>query len=274
MLSGYLAYYLFPPMRRRLDDKIAETMPEITEPREVSRIGRRACCTIIMPSLELILLRNHCDLYMRGLQVEGLEYLDRADQEGRGVILAGIHQGANAARIAVMSLLGKVYTPIFLYPEESPVAGYYGAMLRYGHALGCDEEEPVFWTGHDTFRRVKEHLRRGKRVGIDIDVPGRRVTDFFGRSAALADGIARFALDTGAAIIPFQLLQGSKALEHRLIIHPPVECILSGDREKDIEVIMDKVVSVAEAMIREAPGQWMSWFGVRGFWVQADNKQS
>lgn len=264
--TGYLSYYGLPPMRRRLDGKIRAAMPEVGGPREISRIGRRTCCALLMPSLEMLMLKRYPDNYMRGLQVQGMEHLEQADAAGRGVILVGIHQGANATRIAVMFRLGKVYTPIFLYPGDSPVARYYTALALFGQELGCDAECPVFWTGQDTVHRVREHLEQGKRVGIDIDVPGRCVVDFFGRSAALADGIARFAIDTGAAIVPLQLLQGKGPLEHRLIIHPAIATASSGDREADIRAIMGEVAAAAEGMIRDAPGQWMSWFGIRGLW--------
>ncbi len=268
MSCGYTAYHVAIPMRLRLDAKIRTAMPEIDRPREISRIARRACCALLMPPLELLLMHRHADAYLRGLQVEGMEHLERADRSGKGIILAGVHQGANATRVAVMSRLGKTYTPIFLYPGESPVARYYTALAFFGQELGCDEQCPVFWTGQDTSRRVREHLQRGKRVGIDIDVPGRCAVRFFGRTAYLADGIARFAVDTGAAVVPFQLLQGRKALEHRLVIHPAIDTAAGGDRGEAIRGIMARVAETAEGMIRDAPGQWMSWFGIPGLWGQ------
>ncbi|MEW6554079.1 MAG: lysophospholipid acyltransferase family protein [Actinomycetota bacterium] len=268
MSAGYITYYAFPPMRRRLDGKIRAAMPEAGGARDISRIGRRACCALLMPALELTMMHRHGEDYMRGLRVEGMEHLEGADAAGKGVILVAVHQGANATRIAVMSRLDKAYTPIFLHPGESPVENYYSTLALYGQELGCDRECPVFWTGQDTVRRVREHLERGKRVGIDIDVPGRCRVDFFGRTASLADGIARFALDTGAAIVPFQLLQGRRALEHVLSFRPPIAAASSGDREADIRSIMGEVAATAEDMVRDAPGQWMSWFGIPGLWGQ------
>ncbi len=266
MSVGMAAYYVLPAIRVRLREKIAEAMPDISGKREIDRIGRRSCCALVMPSLEMLLLWRHGDRFMLNLQVQGMEHLEKADALGRGVILAGLHQGANALRIAVMSRLGRPYTPIFLDPAASPVARYYVTLAKFGRDLGCDREAPVFWTGQDTVRRVREHLEKGKRVGIDIDVPGRCRVDFFGRPAGLAEGIARFSVDTGAPIVPFQLLQGKRALEHVLIIHPPIAYEVSGDPKKDVETIMGEVAGAAEMMIRGNPGQWMSWFGIRGMW--------
>ena len=268
--GGALIFYLWPSMRRRLESKISEAMPEIEDRRELSRVGRQACASLLKPSLKLALMKRHGDRFMHELRIEGLENLEKADRRGRGVILVGGHQGANALRIAVMSRIGKAYTPIYLYPLDSPVSRYYTAMVTFGRELGCDPENPVFWTGQDTVNRVREHLRKGKRVGIDFDVAGNRVVELFGRPAALADGIARFACDTGASIVPFALLQEKGALAHRLIFHLPIENESGEGGCGNVEAIMAEVTRAGEAMIREAPGQWMSWFGIRQLWEKAE----
>jgi KDO2-lipid IV(A) lauroyltransferase len=270
--AGALIFYLWPSMRRRLESKISQAMPEIDDDRELARIGRRACGSLLKPSLKLALMKRHGERFMRELQIEGLENLEKADRRGKGVILVGGHQGANALRIAVMSRIGKTYTPIYLYPFDSPVSRYYLDMITFGQDLGCDPENPVFWTGCDTVNKVREHLRRGKRVGIDFDVAGKCVVELFGSPAAVADGIARFACDTGASIVPFLLVQEKGAIAHRLIFYPPIEYSLSEDRGGDVGAIMADVARAGEAMIREAPGQWMSWFGIRQLWD--DGKKS
>jgi hypothetical protein len=47
-----------------------------------------------------------------------------------------------------------------------------------------------------------------------------------------------------------------------------IATVTSGDRDKDIRSVMGEVAAAAESMIRDAPGQWMSWFGIRGLWGQ------
>ncbi len=266
---GAFIYYAQPGIRRRLEAKIAEALPELAHHREVGSIARVACGALLRPMQDLILFSRHGDRFMRELQVEGLEYLERADAAGRGVVLVGGHLGLNALRIGMMARLGKPYTPVFLFPGDSPVNDYYMSMLDFGQTLGCDQEEPVFWTGQDTVNRVREHLRRGKRVGIDFDIPGKCVVEFLGRPAALADGIARFALDTGAAIVPFLLRRGAGVFDNRLIFYEPVEAARTGDTGDDTRAIMQEVARVGEKMVREVPGQWESWFTVRQFWEMA-----
>lgn len=261
-MLGVLIFYLVPGLGRRLEEKVTENLPGLAGTTRLKAVARQACGALLRPMYDLVVFDRYGERFLRELRMEGMEHLERADAAGRGVILAGGHLGLNAIRVGVMARLGRCYTPIFLFPEESPVARYYLALAEFGQTLGCDPDEPVFWTGQDTVRRVREHLQRGKRVGIDFDITGRCVVDFFGRPAAFADGIARFALDTGAAVVPFVLRRGSGVFDNRLVFYPPVE----GD---DVCSIMQEVVRAGEEMIREVPEQWESWFTVREFFSKA-----
>ena len=263
---------LLPGVRRRLEEKIAEAMPELAGSRRLKRTARKACGALLWPMFDLALFARHSERFLRELAVEGLERLERADAAGKGVILAGGHLGLNALRIAVLARLGRCYSPIYLSPDASPVSRYYVAMLLFGGRLGCDPELPVFWTGQDTVRRVREHLRRGKRVGIDFDIPGKTVAEFFGRPAAFADGIARFSLDTGAPIVPFFLRRGKGAFDNRLIFYEPITAGACADPGGEVRAIMQEVVRAGERMVREAPGQWESWFTIRALWEAAERR--
>jgi lauroyl/myristoyl acyltransferase len=267
---GSLAFYSVPGVGQRLERKISDSLPEVTDPRRINLIGRRACSSLLLPIFDILFFRRYGDRFMRELRVEGFDNLLTADAAGRGVILLGAHNGINALRISAMSRIGKPYTPIYLHPSSSPVPRYYMTMCSFGVTLGCDRDEPVFWTGENTKNKVREHLCKGKRVGIDFDVPGKCVVDFFGRPGALADGIAHFAIETGAAIVPFMLVRGENAFDNRLVFYEPIVCELSGELNGDVQYIMQKVAMAGEEMIREAPEQWESWFGIRYFWELAE----
>jgi lauroyl/myristoyl acyltransferase len=267
---GSIIFYSWPGMRRRLEGKISDAMPEVFDRRETRDIGRQACGAILRPILDLVLMSRYGHRFMSELRIEGLDNLKRADAVGKGVILVGAHQGANALRIATMARLGKAYTPIYLTPEDSPVSRYYMTLASFGKPLGCDPECPVLWTGQDTVRKTREHLSKGKRVGIDFDVEGRCAVRFFGREAALADGIAQFSVDTGAPVVPFALLHGKGSFGHRLVFYEAITVRSKGTRARDVKTIMTEVAKTGESMIREAPGQWMSWFGIRRLWEKAE----
>jgi lauroyl/myristoyl acyltransferase len=222
--------------------------------------------------LDLALFRLYSTRMMRLLEVEGLENFDRADRMGRGMILVGTHLGAFVIRLAVMTRLRRPYTPVMLHPEDSTVGGYVKTLALHGKELGCDPSTPVLWARRGVMGAIKEQLSRGKRVYIAIDVGGKRVVKFLGRPTALADGIGRLALDTGAPVVPFTLLRGSEPLSLRLSVRPPLRFSLGGNREEDVQSIMTEVAAAGERMILEAPGQWMGWFGLAHWWKEAEKR--
>ncbi len=266
---GATLLYLRPGMRRRLEAKISDALPEITDRREITRIARQACASVFMPILDIFTLGRHGERYMRELRIEGRENLARAEEAGKGIIFIGPHIGGVAVVHAVMARLGKPYTPIMYRPEDTAVPRYVEHLAFYAGFLGCDLEEPVFLAGKDIIPKVREHLSRGKCIGLTFDVPGTGVVEFFGRPAALAAGAGYFAYDTGAPIQPFCLLRGKGTFDNRLIFLPPIFCDTSADKKSEVARVMREVVKAGERTIRMAPGQWMSWFGLWAWWDQA-----
>lgn len=268
---GHLAYYAMRGMRSRLLAKLSQGLPEMGDSRELKRIAREVCSSALRPIYDLFLFGTHEQRFMSGLHVEGMENLNEAESRGRGVLLLGAHLGAFTLRLAVMMRLGKPYTAVMFHPDDSPLPRYVRTMAEYGSSLGYDEENnPVVFAGKDAISRIEERLRDGGTVSINFDVDGGFVVDFMGRPAALAGGAAHFALNTGAAIVPFSLQRGERLFDHQLKIHAPLDFTLSGDRARDLAAIMDEVAGAGEAMICEAPGQWMSWFGLWHWWEKAE----
>ena len=268
-LIGCTLYYSRAGMRRDLLEKISDAMPEVTDDHTIASIGREACVSATLPMLDLLIFGRHRDLYMNRLRIEGWENLERAEAEGKGVILVFAHIGAYGTSPVVMARLRKPFVPIMFSPQDTPVPRSSRAVDEYGKSLGGDPEGPIFWAGDDTRSRVREHLGKGKRVGIALDVDGPCVVDFFGRPAALADGIAQFALDMGAPLVPFRLLRGKSIMDHELRIYEPITYEKSGERKEDTRSLMQQVAGSGEKQIREAPGQWMNWFGLWHWWGKA-----
>ena len=83
---GIAFFYARPGMRRRLLQRITEAMPEISDPRELGRLGREVCVGVFMPLFDIFILARHGDRYMRELRLEGMDLLEEA--EARGVVAA------------------------------------------------------------------------------------------------------------------------------------------------------------------------------------------
>jgi lauroyl/myristoyl acyltransferase len=266
---GAAFFYARPGMRRRLEAKISDAMPEITDPRELSRIGRQACGSVFMPFFDIFTLTRHGDRYMRGLRLEGMEELERAEAEGKGVILTGPHTGGITIIHAVMAKLGKPYTPIAFNPKDTVMPRYVETLEFYSGILGCDVDEPVFFVGEDIIPKVKKHLAAGKRIGLTFDVDGNAIVDFFGRPAALASGVAHFAYDSGSPIVAFSLQRGKGPLDNLMKVYGTITPDPSSERRSEVARMMREVVDYGEQTIRDIPGQWLSWFGLWQWWDKA-----
>lgn len=258
-----------PGMRRRLEARISETLPEIGDARMISYIAREACAGTFMPMLDIFTLGRQGERYMRGLCVEGEENLERAAALGKGVILVGAHLGPVATAHAILARLGKPYTPITYNPAETPIPRYVEALQYYAGLLGCDPEEPAFFAGKDIIPRVIEHLRKGKWIGLTFDVPGTGIVRLFGKPAAFASGWAHFSYDTGAPVVPLAILRGKHPCDNLLTFQSPVFSNQAAERKEEVARIMGETIAAVESFIRRAPGQWIGWFGLHAWQAKA-----
>jgi lauroyl/myristoyl acyltransferase len=267
-----LLYYLRPKVRRDLRRKISDAIPEITSRRRLDRIGRGAYEAMLLNVPDFLYFEKDADRFMEGLEVEGLENLQTAEAQGKGVVIQMTHMGRSPILHGMMHHLGLPFTLVMWHPETTPVPRYTMNMVIQGLKVGVDTDYLLIWVGpgHDTVGKVSTRLARSERVGVPFDVPGKRPVDFFGRPAALADGIAQFAYDSGAPIVPVIIARTSNPYRNRLIIHEPLEYELTGNRRTDTQTIHQEAARASERMIRLAPEQWMSWFGLWHWWSIAE----
>ncbi|MBF0495068.1 MAG: lysophospholipid acyltransferase family protein [Deltaproteobacteria bacterium] len=108
-------------------------------------------------------------------------------------------------------------------------------------------------------RGILAALHRKRLIGVLLD---QNVTwqegvfvDYFGRRACTNKGLALLALKTGSPVIPiFIVRQGDNRF--RMICHPAVELIRTGDNTKDIEENTALFTKIIENMVRQYPDHW------------------
>lgn len=269
---GYAVYHIRRSGRTYLLKTLREALPEVSDEKELEWIAKRAFGAPFRAMLDLVLMERYGDRIMKNYLVpeEAFRSFDGARDGGKGIITVCPHLGAVGVIFSLNARLGRKYTPLVMDPAKTPIPRYLTAMAMLSATLGGDEETPVFWTGGGTIPMVKEHLGKGKGIGITYDMAGGTIVDFFGRPAALASGIAHFACDTGAPILAGFVKRGKDPLDYRLLWYGEIPYELTGDREADVETILKKVVKAGEDMIREAPEQWIGWFGLRSWRKRAE----
>lgn len=261
------AYYGRSRARRNVKENISTALPGEHSGKDLDRIGRGAYEALFLCIPDLIYLAKEPERFLEGLEIEGMENLEKADAEGKGVLCLLVHHG-NAHKHAFMYGVGRPYYLVGWHPDSTPVPRYTAKLTNTTTAISPGSEKYAIWVGKgfDTIGDVKRRLSEGDRVGVAFDVGGKRVVDFFGKPAAFADGIGHWVRDSGCPVVPVTLLHTDDPFRCRLVIMERLSYELTGEREADIQAIMQAAAEASEKIIRLAPEQWMSWFGIRQWW--------
>ncbi len=115
-----------------------------------------------------------------------------------------------------------------------------------------------------SLRLAVERLKRGGVVltGVDRPIsPDDALLPFFGRLAPLPTGHVRLALKTKSRIVVAGCVQEPDGA-YAVRLAGPIEMERIGDREQDVRHNALRVLAHIEAMIREAPAQWLMFVPV------------
>jgi KDO2-lipid IV(A) lauroyltransferase len=182
----------------------------------------------------------------RGLRIEGLDHLEAARAEGRGVILVSGH-------FTTLEICGR------LLCDHVPLAGMYrphaqGALewavkrgrLRYAAAM----------FGREELRPAIRHLKSGGVLWFAPDQETRRgdsvFVPFFGRPASSLTSTHQLARLSGAAVLAFAHERRDDG-GYTLRLAPRFEDFPTADATADTA----RVMSAIEAMARAAPAQYL-----------------
>lgn len=183
--------------------------------------------------------------WREGLAIEGLDILQRLQDEGRGVLLVSGHfmtlESSGRLLCGHVPLAGMYRrhgNPVF---EDAVLRG----RLRYASAMFTNDE----------IRSAVRHLKRGGLLWYapDQDMRGKDTVfaPFFGIPAATITATHQLARLTGCAVVPF--FHRREGLRYVLRIGQP----LDGFPSDDVVADTTRVNQAIEAMVREAPSQYL-----------------
>ena len=189
----------------------------------------------------------------RTVRVTGGEHLRSALAGGKGVILVAAHFGnwELAATLATMC-----YPVSFLVGEQHNTL-VDGLMNRLRQGFGV---ETIPLTG--SLRGVFRALRANRIVAMLSDQDAGRsgiFVEFFGRPASTPYGPGRFAVATGAPLIPGVAVRHPGG-RHELVIAPPVPAPPEGTPSDEAARLLTQAYTAAfEGFIRDHPDHyfWM-----------------
>jgi KDO2-lipid IV(A) lauroyltransferase len=188
---------------------------------------------------------------------DNLQYFLKRSKSGKDRTLGLVlHMGAFDLSGYAIALSGS--RPLILsYPN--PSLGYqYQNELRKQAGL---DVEPL---SMESFQQATKILRRGGSVitGVDRPWPGGQYRPlFFGHPSAIPVTTIQMAIRTET---PVMLLACIRQADEKYILHASDMIEMRKHPDRDVELVMntERVLSIAEEFIRSAPDQWAMFYPV------------
>jgi KDO2-lipid IV(A) lauroyltransferase len=252
-LLGSVAYRF--GRRRRLTGKrnLALALPEVDE-RERERILRESFVNLGRQLGEFSQFSKWSPEDLRKIvDCEGLENLETARAEERGVILVTGHLGLWEFSSFALSAFGFPLSFLVRRIDNPKVEQIIdNVRTRFGNRT---------INKNSAARKMLKLLKSGGVLGILMDVnttAGEGIfVDFFGVPAATTFIMAKLALRTGAQVLPVFAVWDETARRVRLKIEPFLSFKKTGDEAEDIRRLTAAATGVLENGIRHYPGQWL-----------------
>ncbi|MGI8967932.1 MAG: lysophospholipid acyltransferase family protein [Chloroflexota bacterium] len=248
---GDAVYRVWGVKRRIIRSNMATVMRRAENDPVVSRMAAKSMrnhCKYLIEFLELPVL-SATDRIVAGMELLGLEHLQNALEQGRGVIMASAHFGTTE----VGGLRLKDFTDFHaVYDTFKPA--YLDRLIQRKRL-----EKGIDLIPASNIRAMLRVLKHGGTLVVLFDRPmedgNGTPVQFFERETRVPSGPAVLAMKTGATILPVYITR-EPDFTFRTVISPPVTWTPSGDRERDVQGIMQKLMNTLQAAVTARPDQW------------------
>jgi KDO2-lipid IV(A) lauroyltransferase len=254
---GRFWYYVIPIRKGVALGNVRRVLGHELSRAQQRRIVRRCFENIAMSAVEVLRAPHYTEqMSIEYVQRVGYENLEEAFARGKGVIGVMAHVGNVDMAGFSQSIRGvPVHAVVRQIKSKSANAFVRRVRNRCGMQLIPSRRSKD---------QIREVLANRELVAMIVDqhMPKHRaiVCDFFGMLASTSPAPARFAFETGAAILPAVTFRHKDPRKHVVRLGPVMELETpSDDLEENIRHNTERLNRIIEGWIREAPEQW--------FWV-------
>ena len=256
-ILGNFWYYLVPIRRRVAQNNIKIALGDRLNDREQRLMVRRSCQHIVMMTIESLRMHNMTvELSKQIARRENYEHYLTALKKGKGVIIVSAHVGNFELLACSQTIRGE---PIHLVMKDFSNKSAHRFMAETRRVTKLQTIPP-----RRSKTIIKEKLAQKEIVGFMVDqhLASYRalVCDFFGRLAATTPAPSRFAIESGAPIIPIVCYRDKRYGYHVIRVEPEFELEMPyEDEKKNLWHNTERLNRIVEGWIREFPDQY--------FWV-------
>ena len=253
---GILGYYLLKKKRRLVLKNLKTAFAEDYSLEEIKRLAKKAFISLALNIIETLYIPRIDYRYInKHIRIENQKYLDAALGKGTGVILLAYHMGNWELANITCGLQGYTYK-VIVNEQRYPLLNE--LLNRYRESKGCKTISRGV-----ALREILRALKDNEVVAMVGDQGGREgyFSNFFGLSTSTPTGFVRFALNTGARIIPAIIIR-ERRFYHRIILEKPLEIEgkdNAGNDEQNLEYYLAESNKLLERYVSLYPQEYF-WF--------------
>jgi KDO2-lipid IV(A) lauroyltransferase len=220
---------------------------------EIMEIAKLSFENMAKGMVELIFMMGHPYFFKKSIKIVGKEHLEKAFQEGKGVIGVSAHFGNFPAMLVRFVQEGYKASAIMRFARDEKFEKFFlqkrnefGVKTVYSQPRKACVEESI---------RV---LRNNELLFIPLDQnfgTAGVFVDFFGTKAATATGPVVFAMRTKAPILPMFIVR-QKDDTHKIIVEPPLYIEEKEDYKETLIYNVSRITKIIESYIRKYPQEW------------------
>jgi lauroyl/myristoyl acyltransferase len=246
-----LLYAFSPGLRNDARSSAALVLGQTRGSREVSTAARRCMRNYARDVVDLCRYGGRPAESQARVTFEGLDRLDAALSEGKGVILAGLHLGSWDVGAAYLSQHPYPLSAIVLSSNANDGVDRFMRNLRREAGIGVISANGGIWQSGEALRRneVLALLMDGPTKGKSVKVR------FLGSDVQFSEGAAALALRTKAAVLPACTVRLPDNT-FRGFIGDKVDSSLGGDFHAGIQSFTQRILDSLQGFVQQYPDQW------------------
>ena len=269
---GRGAYYFDRSTRLQAERNLSKAFDGKLSEDEVHRIVKEAMREYWVETFSLLPSRTERH-ELQEVQVQGIEHLRRALENGKGVILWESAFGRRMLPKQVLNHMGFALHQIHAEYHFAEFFGGYGPLTWVQrHILrpffdSCEKEfiaEIIYLPGSDSLAFTRLLLRRLRQNAILVSAAdgwsGQKLIplEFLGQMDLFATGMVSLARMSGAPILPMFCVQ-ERGHAARLNIEPPIDIQPEASREQALENALSQYIRLLESYVRKHPEKYRRW---------------
>jgi KDO2-lipid IV(A) lauroyltransferase len=257
LISGaflFLGYTFTIRQRRIARESLRIAFEGAKTEEEIAQIIKKCFFNFGRGMIELLYCMSHPHLINEKVSFEGLERVDKALAQGKGIVAVTAHFG-NFPLMMLAFAHRRYKVSCVIRPTRDEKMERFLHRKRAQAGLRTVYAKPR----REAVMESLSALRNNEILFVPLDQnfgsEGGIYVDFFGRKAATATGPVVFANRTKAPIIPMFIVHEDNG-RHRIIIEEPIILEQGKDEQDTLYINTSRITQLIEAYIRRYPYEW------------------